>query len=79
MTNVLKSVINKKKITFYAGDPLERKAVSREVKNEIRKAKILYRKTIEKQYISGDLRVAWQGIKSMASISHYTCETNSSA
>ena len=32
-TKELKSVINKRKNTFYLGDPLEKKAVSREVKN----------------------------------------------
>lgn len=35
------------------GDPLEKKAVSREVKNEIRKAKIKLN-----QYNSGDLKAA---------------------
>lgn len=63
VTKELKSVINKKKRTFYTGDIWETKAVSKEVKNEIRKAKMKYR-TIQ----WGDLRAAWRGIKSMASL-----------
>lgn len=60
----LKSIINKKKLTYYTGNPLEKKAVSRDVPNE----KMKYREKIEMQYSSGDLQAAWQGIKTMASI-----------
>lgn len=68
VTKELKSVINKKKRTFYTGDIWEIKAVSKEVKNEIRKAKIKYKRKVEEQYSGGDLRAAWRGIKSMASL-----------
>lgn len=75
VTKELKSVINKKKRIFYSGNPLEKKAVSREVKVEIRKAKMKYRNKIESLYCRGDLRAAWTGIKSMASINQSSCET----
>lgn len=75
VTRKLKAVINKKKKVFYTGDPVEKKAVSREIKNEIRKAKIQYRDKIEKQYCSCDIRAAWQGIKQMPSINQYSGET----
>lgn len=78
VTKELKSVINKKKRTFYCGDPLEKKAVSREVKNEIKKAKIQYRRKIENKCSRGNLRAAWQGIKSMAAINQPTSETDNS-
>lgn len=68
VTKELKSVINKKKRTFYTGDIWEIKTVSKEVKNEIRKAKMKYRRKVEEQYSGGDLRAAWRGIKSMASL-----------
>ena len=68
-------MINKKKRVFYSGDLLEKKAVSKEVKEQIRKSKIKYRNKIESQYCSGDLRAAWRGIKSMASINQSSCET----
>lgn len=43
---------------------------SREVRNEIRKAKAKYRE-IQLQYTSGNLQAAWHGIKTMASINQY--------
>ena len=76
ITKELKSVINKKKRTFYAGNPLEMKAVNREVKSEIVKAKMNYKKKIETQFNNGDLRSAWKGIKHMASINQLPCESS---
>lgn len=58
LTKELKAVINKKKRTFYSGDPLERRAVSKGVNEEIRRAKIKYKNKIESQYFSGDIKVA---------------------
>ena len=74
----LKSVINRKKQIYCIGSALEKKAVSREVRNEIRKAKLKYKEKIEVQYSSGDLRAAWQGIKNMASINQHANETRTS-
>ena len=37
VTKELKSTINKKKHIFFTGDPLAKKAASREVRNEIKK------------------------------------------
>ena len=68
-------MINKKKRTFYTGDPWEKKAVSKEVKKEIRKAKMKYREKVEERYSGGDLRAAWRGIKSMASINQCSSES----
>ena len=68
-------LLTRKKNTFYLGDPLEKKAVSREVKNEIRKAKIQYKNNIENPYNSGDLKAAWHGIKTMAAINQPLCKT----
>ncbi len=76
VTKELKSVINRKKRVFYSGDPLEIKAVSKEVKVEIRKAKLKYRNKIENQFSGGDLRAAWSGIKAMASINQPTLTKN---
>lgn len=43
ITKELKSVINKKKQTYFTEDPQERKIASREVQNEIRRAKAKYK------------------------------------
>lgn len=63
----LKSIINKKKRTYFTGDPQERKMASRELRNEIWKAKAKYREKIELQY----LQAAWHGIKTTANINCY--------
>lgn len=39
-----------------------------------RKGRINYKKKVEQQYTKGDLRAAWKGIKSMASIDQLNCE-----
>ena len=67
VTKELKSFINKKKRSHFSGGPLEKKAVARGVRNEVRKAKLKYKETMERQY-TGDLRQAWKGIKTMVSI-----------
>ncbi len=72
ITKELKTFINKKKRTYCTGNPFERKSVSREVRNEIRRAMLRYKDTIQAQYGGGDLRAAWQGIKTMASNNQQT-------
>lgn len=64
-------VLNKKKRIFYTGDLLERKAVSREVKREIQKAKINYKNKVEIIFSTGDIRAACLGLKSMAAINEH--------
>lgn len=75
VTKDLKSVINKKRRVFYLGDTQEKKNISREVRNEARKARINYKNKIERLYSGGNLRAAWSGIKSMASVNQDTRET----
>lgn len=76
ITKELKSVFNKKKKNFYAGNSFVMKAVNREVKSEIVKTKMNYKKKIETQFNNGDLRSAWRGIKYMASINQLPCESS---
>ena len=68
VTKELKTVINKKKRTFFTGDPLEKKALSREVRKEIAKAKVNYKNKIEIRFAGGNIRAAWQGFKSIACV-----------
>ncbi len=75
ITKDLRCVNNKKKKTFYTGNPYELKTVSREVKNAIVKAKMNYRRKVETQYSNSDLRAAWHGIKCMSSINQSPYET----
>lgn len=57
VTKELKNVINKKKSIFYKGNSQE-KENTKEVRNEIRKAKRMYQDKVEYKYSSGDLRAA---------------------
>ncbi len=70
VTKDLKNIINKKKKIFYTGNNQEKKDIKKEVKNEIRRAKRAYKGKVEQKYSSGDLRVAWRGIKSISSITN---------
>lgn len=66
----VKAVINRKKKICFSGDLQAKKEAIREVRSKIAKAKSKYREKIEMQYVNGDLRSAWQGVKSMAAINH---------
>ena len=76
VTKELKNVINKKKSIFYTGNSQEKKEITREVRNEIRKAKRMYKDMVEHKYSSGELRAAWKGIKSMSSINHRNSDSD---
>lgn len=79
VTKELKSVINMKKRIFYTGSIQEKKEINRVLRRQIRKAKSVYRDKMELKYTSGDLRTAWKGIKSMASISQGSSERDSNS
>ena len=76
VTKELKNVINKKKSIFYTGNSQEKKEITREVRNEIRKAKRMYKDKVEHKYSSGDLLATWKGIKSMSSINQRNSDTD---
>lgn len=62
-----------KKRIFYTGNSQKRE-INRVVRNEIRKAKRVYRDKVEHKYSGGDLWEAWRGMKSMSSISQGSTE-----
>lgn len=68
ITKELKEILNKKKRIFFTGSALEKKEVNREVKRAIKTAKLQYKNKVEEKFITGDLRSAWQGLKTMASV-----------
>lgn len=67
ITKELKEILNKKKRIFFTGSTLDKKEVDREVKRAIRTAKLKFKNKVEKNFTSGNLRSAWQGLKTMAS------------
>ncbi len=76
VTKELKTVIIKKKRTFFTGDLLERRALSREVRREIAKATAKYKNKIEMQFGGSNIRAAWQGLKSIACINKQADEAS---
>ncbi|CAI5670170.1 unnamed protein product [Oreochromis niloticus] len=59
----------KQKTIFFTGSALDKKEVNREVKRAIKTAKLEYKNTVGKiKFTTGDLHSAWQGLKTMASV-----------
>ncbi len=66
VTKSLKHVLNEKKLFFYQGTDLEKRQVNKEVKREIRRAKMKYKASVEEKFIKGNIQSAWKGIQAMA-------------
>ena len=62
----LKATINQKKKAFQGGDKVERKAVQKKLRGEIRSAKLAYKEKVESKFQSGNMRDAWQGLKTLS-------------
>ena len=77
----IKSTLNEKKIAFQTGDRAERKRVQAKLTRELREGKREYRAKVEKQFQTGNMADAWDGLKTltgekknMSSGSHMTAE-----
>ena len=77
----IKSTLNEKKIAFQTGDRAERKRVQAKLTRELREGEREYRAKIEKQFQTGNMANAWDGLKTltgekknMSSGSHMTAE-----
>ncbi len=68
ITKELKEILNRKTRIFFTGSELEIKKVNKEVKRAIKIAKLRYKNKVEQKLIDGNLRSAWQGLNTMASI-----------
>ena len=63
----LKSLLDRKSLSVYAeGDRQALRDVQHEIKIQILVDKEAYKQRVERTLSSGNARVAWQGIKSMA-------------
>lgn len=56
----------RRNVFFYQGTDLEKRQVNKEVKREIRRAKMKYKASVEEKFIKGNIQSAWKGIKVMA-------------
>ncbi|KAG8000946.1 hypothetical protein GBF38_018249 [Nibea albiflora] len=65
---ITKELNKKKKRIFFTGSESEKKEVNREVKRAIKTAKLKYKNMVEEKFTQGNLRLAWQGLKTMAAV-----------
>ena len=77
----IKSTLNEKRIAFQSGDRAERKRVQAKLTRELREGKRVFWAKIEKQFQTGNMADAWDGLKTltggkknMSSGSHMTAE-----
>ena len=61
----IKSTLNEKKIAFQTGDRAERKRVQAKLTRELREGKREYRAKVEKQFQTGNMADAWDGLKTL--------------
>lgn len=71
-TKSLKNLLYKDKRIFSTLMPLTKRSVYRKVRDAINRAKRENKDKRESRYYVGDLRHAWKGIKSMASVNQKT-------
>lgn len=75
-SSALKSLILKKKKAFMEGNVSEVKEIKKEIRSEIKKAKLAYKDKIEAELGSNNLKEAWQGMKLMTGCTDKGCNRN---
>lgn len=70
VSNKLKQLLNKKKLAYYNNDVLVKRDIQREIKRQIKVDKALYKQKIEVKMAKGNLKQAWQGVRTMISVQH---------
>ena len=68
ITKALKSTLNEKKIAFFSGNKIESKLIKKKLNKQLKAAKMEYRKRVEKLFLEGNPRDAWQGVKTLAGL-----------
>ena len=61
----IKSTLNEKNIAFQTGDRAERKRVQAKLTRELREGKREYKAKVEKQFQTGNMADAWDGLKTL--------------
>ena len=68
VTSSLKQVQMKKHSAFHNGDEDENREATKEVRAEIKRAKLQYKNKIEERLGSNNLKAAWDGVKRMTGL-----------
>ncbi len=61
----LKFIINQRNISFHKGDLTQYRVLQKQVKREIKLAKLKYKDRVGNMFATGNPRPAWEGVKSM--------------
>ncbi len=65
LTKSLKNIINLRNISFIQGDETRNRELQKQVKREIKAAKVSYKDKVQTLLKSGNSRPAWEGVKSI--------------
>ena len=65
ITKSIKILLNEKKIVFQTGDREHRKRIQTRLRAELRKGQRTFKDKIEKQFGTGRMRDAWEGLKTL--------------
>lgn len=68
ITKALKSTLNEKKIAYLSGNKIESKLIQNKLNKQIKAAKMEYKERVEKLFLEGKPRDAWQGVKTLAGL-----------
>ncbi|KAI3368154.1 hypothetical protein L3Q82_007880 [Scortum barcoo] len=69
ITSDIKGLLNQKKKAFKDGDTQELKQIQKELRVQLREAKEQYRKKIEQRMQNNNMRVVWEGMKTITGCS----------
>ena len=65
ITKSVTALLNEKKIAFQKGDKEHRKQIQTRLRAELRKGQRIFKEKIEKQFGSGRMKDAWEGLKTL--------------
>ena len=65
ITSDIKDLLNQKKMAFQNGDGERRRDVQRELKKTLRRAKVEYKKKVERQLENNNTKEVWRGMRTI--------------
>ena len=65
ITKLIKTFLKEKKIAFQKGDKEHRKQIQTRLRTDLRKGQRTFKERIEKQFGTGRMRDAWEGLKAL--------------
>lgn len=73
VTKSVKNIIIQRHICFNQGDVTQYKVLQKQVKKELKLARLNYKDKVEYMFSTGNSRSAWEGVKSMMGMHSKKC------